>query len=143
MRALVVDASVSLKWAINDAETEPGTDRAMALLAGVFASESRLMQPSHWLAEMAGVLSRRPETKPMMFLADLSELGYVTIDGLDIIERAITLSQTLRHHLFDTLYHAVALASPERVLVTADDHYYRKAASFGQIMRLSDWPPAA
>jgi predicted nucleic acid-binding protein len=44
----------------------------------------------------------------------------------------------LRHHLFDTLYHAVALERGAS-LVTADDAYFRKAYRLGGIVRLAEW----
>jgi hypothetical protein len=43
------------------------------------------------------------------------------------------------HHLFDTLYHAVALEHEDALLVTADDRYYRKAEHYGTIAVLRDW----
>ena len=45
----------------------------------------------------------------------------------------------LRQHLFDTLYHAVALETPGASLITADDKYFASAASRGGIVRLSEW----
>ena len=51
----------------------------------------------------------------------------------------ITLSINLGQHLFDTLYHAVALDTPEAVLVTADQRYLRAAQRRGRICALRDW----
>jgi predicted nucleic acid-binding protein len=48
------------------------------------------------------------------------------------------LAIDLHHHLFDTLYHAVALET-ESVLVTADGRYLAKARDLGQIMHLAEW----
>jgi predicted nucleic acid-binding protein len=45
----------------------------------------------------------------------------------------------LRQHLFDTLYHAVALETADAVLITADERYFRAARSIGGIARLKDW----
>lgn len=50
---------------------------------------------------------------------------------------AIELSATLEHHLFDTLYHALAL-DVGATLVTADARYYRKAAQMGSVVLLSE-----
>ena len=52
---------------------------------------------------------------------------------------ACTLSCDLNHHLFDTLYHAVALNLDRAVLVTADKHYYDKAQRYGSISLLTDF----
>jgi predicted nucleic acid-binding protein len=43
------------------------------------------------------------------------------------------------HHLFDTLYHAVALENEDALLVTADDRYHMKAERYGMIAALRDW----
>ena len=62
------------------------------------------------------------------------------VDDVALYKRASRVGATLGHHLFDTLYHAVALEW-EIDLITADDHYYRKAESLGGIVRLADWAP--
>ena len=51
---------------------------------------------------------------------------------------AIDLAIRLDHHLFDALYHALALETPGAFLVSADRRYYEKARSFGKIVRLAD-----
>jgi predicted nucleic acid-binding protein len=56
-----------------------------------------------------------------------------------IFKRASRIAHELKHHLFDTLYHAVALEHG-CTLVTADDTYFRKSHSLGGIVRLPDWP---
>ncbi|WP_409409595.1 hypothetical protein AAE485_04075 [Acidithiobacillus ferriphilus] len=43
------------------------------------------------------------------------------------------------HHLFDTLYHALALLHPEAVLVTADRRYFVKAQREDCIILLEDF----
>lgn len=48
------------------------------------------------------------------------------------------LSRRLGHHLFDTLYHAVAFEE-NTTLVTADERYYNKASVLGSIMLLGDF----
>jgi Ca2+-binding RTX toxin-like protein len=47
-----------------------------------------------------------------------------------------------QHHLFDTLYHAVALQTPGALCVTADRRYLAKAHPVGQIAWLGDYQPA-
>lgn len=54
-------------------------------------------------------------------------------------QTGIRLSIELNHHLFDTLYHAVALHTPDATLITADEAYWRKAQTIGQIVRLVDY----
>ena len=62
----------------------------------------------------------------------------LVIHNVRLLKRAADLAITLNHHLFDTLYHAVALEEGA-TLVTADDIYFAKAASLGAIQRVSDF----
>ena len=57
-------------------------------------------------------------------------------DG-EVYRTACRLAHELQHHLFDTLYHAVALETEAAVLVTADSRYWRKARRFGAIEPLA------
>jgi predicted nucleic acid-binding protein len=49
------------------------------------------------------------------------------------------LALRYRHHLFDTLYDAVALNTPGAELVTAHERYYNKTRLEGQISLLADF----
>ena len=55
----------------------------------------------------------------------------------DILGRSIQLVGDLQHHLFDTLYHSVALER-DATLVTADQPYARTAGALGQIIHLDE-----
>ena len=55
-----------------------------------------------------------------------------------LYKRAAHLSVQLKHHLFDTLYHAVALEN-DATLVTADDAYFAKAYRLGNIKLLTSF----
>jgi hypothetical protein len=50
-------------------------------------------------------------------------------------------ARSLGHHLFDALYHAVALEVEGALLVTADEHYHREACAHGSIVLLSGFSP--
>jgi len=56
-----------------------------------------------------------------------------------VLRRGVELAIELKQHLFDTFYHAVALETPDGILVTADDRYLRAALGKAQIMHLMDW----
>ena len=91
------------------------------------------------MAEVAGVLVRlSPETigEDMRLLYALNP---VPVEGIAVYETACRLAVQLKHHLFDTLYHAAALQLRGAWLVTADEAYYRKAAHLGQIRRLAEF----
>jgi predicted nucleic acid-binding protein len=137
----VIDASVIVKWFLPDSKQEPHVDQALALLEDLKAGRVTVEQPPHWLAEVAAVITRlRPEiAETAIDLLDAMELP-VTGDAMSL-KKASQLSRALNHHLFDTLYHAVAF---ERgiTLITADDHYWRKASHLGNIMALASWQAA-
>lgn len=59
-------------------------------------------------------------------------------DSPELLLHASRLSIQLNHHLFDTLYHALAL-DHGIVLITADEHYLHKALPIGKICWLADW----
>jgi predicted nucleic acid-binding protein len=135
---LVVDASVAVKWLFPDPAVEPDADQALAVLESIRQGAIETLQPSHWLIEVAAVVSRLQPViaEPAIELLEAMELPVV--DSASILKLASRLSVELEHHLFDTLYHAVALER-SATLVTADRRYYRKAERFGQVVELARW----
>jgi predicted nucleic acid-binding protein len=132
---VVVDASVIVKWVLTD---EEDAEPALSLLAQIKSGTLALLQPPHWLAEVAAVITRvRPQIADSVIeLLDVME--FPTTGDKAIYQRASKLSRDLNHHLFDTLYHAVALEY-ECSLISADDTYFRKARKYGWIARLRNW----
>jgi predicted nucleic acid-binding protein len=137
---LVIDASVVVKWALPDSEAEENKEEALAVLATILRGEASVLQPPHWLAEVAAVLTRlQPDlAEESIGLLDLMEFP-VALD-LAVLQRASQMARALNHHLFDTLYHAVALEY-DATLVTADDRYARKAKKLGKLIPLQEWGP--
>ncbi|TAN50071.1 MAG: PIN domain-containing protein [Methylococcaceae bacterium] len=136
-----IDASVAVKWFCPDKPDEAEIDKALLLLDLAMAGDVHFLQPPHWIAEVAGVLVRyHPVTADSnvqdMLLFDFCE----TIDHASVYRRAITLAKTIDHHLFDTLYHAVALEAGA-TFVTADARYYAKAAGLGGMALLANIAP--
>ena len=139
---LVVDASVAVKWFLPESPREADADLAVMLLRAVQGGQVDLLQPPHWLAEVAAVITRlRPEIAgEAIDLLDAMELE--TTADAEVYKHASRLAKQLDQHLFDTLYHALALES-EAVLITADDRYLRKARRLGRIAALDEWTPPA
>lgn len=138
---VVLDASVILKWLLANPEKEPDTERAVTLVRAVISGELQAAQPCHWLAEVGAVLSRiSPETAIEDVLM-LRAMELPISDEADVWRRACALAIDTRQHVFDTLYHAVALQTDDAVLITADDRYRAKAQSHGRLLRLRDWTP--
>lgn len=136
---LVVDASVAIKWFFRLRADERNIDAALQLLRGVVDDRVKLIQPPHFIAEMAAVLAREMPDTAEASLNSLLDIEMRLVGGEDIYRTAVALSVRLQHHLFDTLYQAVALESVDGVLVTADERYFRKASGFGRIALLADF----
>jgi predicted nucleic acid-binding protein len=136
----VVDASVAVKWFLPEADDEPDAERALALLAALRDGRIEVVQPPHWLAEVAAVATRlRPEiAHDVLLLLDALELPVA--GGPEFYAAAIELAVDHEHHLFDTLYHATALLH-DAELVTADERYRRKLGHSAEVVRLADWQP--
>ena len=143
MTRIVVDASVAIKWLLPDRADEADSDRALALLSGIREGTVDLIQPPHWLAEVAAVLARLSPHTVDDDVSDLYALEIPVLDTPGMYLTACELARSLSHHLFDTLYHAAALEVGATNLVTADEHYYRKASARGSIVLLSDFSAPA
>jgi predicted nucleic acid-binding protein len=98
-----------------------------------------LIEPPHVLAEMCAVLARESPQTMAQDLRDLLDLGLPMEADPAVYEIAMQLSRELGHHLFDTLYHALALPTEGALLVTADTTYARKAGHLGRLLPLRDW----
>jgi predicted nucleic acid-binding protein len=134
----VIDASVVVKWLISDPAREPDSDRALAVLDAIRGGYLAPLQPPHWLAEAAAAVSRlRPGfAGEAIDLLDAMEIP--VSHEVTVYKRAAALAAQLNHHLFDTLYHALALER-EALLISADRRYYNKAHKLGHIVYLADW----
>jgi len=136
---LVVDASVAIKWFLKFRKDEDHCRQALEILARVGDGRVRMMQPPHFLAEMGAVLARQKPADALSDLRDLMTVEFEPAAEPAVYETACELAVRLGQHLFDTLYHAVALHTPGATLVTADKRYYRKASDVGRIALLGDF----
>lgn len=134
----VVDAGVVVKWLQPQHGLEENA--ALGLLRAYKNEEITLLQPVHWLAEVAAMQARLSPATLRDDMADLQALQLAVADTPAIWQSACELAVSLDLPLFDTLYHAVALCTPETRLVTADAGCYEKAANKGAIVLLQDWP---
>jgi predicted nucleic acid-binding protein len=138
---VVLDASVILKWLLEDPAREPDTEKAFAVVESVVRGRLEILQPMHWLAEVAAVISRLTPQTAVRDVEMLAALEFPTTDDPNVMRRATNLAIETHHHLFDTLYHAVALEHDDTLLVTADDRYCMKAERHGMIASLRNWGP--
>ncbi len=137
--SVVIDASVITKWLLADRAREQDTAPAQSLMGRVVEGEIGVRQPMHWLAETAAVLARLSPATARDDVLLLDAMDLPVSNSAPVLQRACDLAIDLEHHLFDTLYHAVALETEGHTLITADHRYLRKAARFGSIVALGDY----
>ena len=112
---------------------------ALSILYGVDEGRIqliKLIQPPHFIAEVATVLAREKLDEAE---DDLLNIESRVANEPEIYMTSIDLAKRYRHHLSDTLYHAVALNTPSAIFITADSVYYQKAKGSGRIMLLKDY----
>lgn len=139
---LVVDASVAIKWFLREREAEQNVPEALAVAQAILEQGAMLSAPPHWTVEVMAVVARLSPGMVPEALTLLDEMRPNLIEDAAAMRRGVEMAVALNHHLFDTLYHAVALEAGA-TLVTADDRYFDKAAGHGGLMRLADFPVAA
>lgn len=139
MTEVVLDASVIVKWVFPDRAREAHADRAVGVLRAVHAGRLAVVEPPHWLAEVAAVVTRLAPDRAREVVGLMHAMEFPVLDELEVYLEATRLSAESGQHLFDTLYHAVALRRPGASLVTADERYYRTARRAGRVLLLKDF----
>lgn len=123
--SVVIDASVALKWVLD----EPGKDAADALL------EEELVAPALWLLEAANALwrrTRRGEITVAEASERLAELhnAPVTNTAIEVdLTAAAELASAMGHPVHDCLYLALAIREDTHV-VTADRRFHAAVEQF-------------
>ncbi|HET9226131.1 MAG TPA: type II toxin-antitoxin system VapC family toxin [Thermoanaerobaculia bacterium] len=118
MTAVVVDASVALKWVVE----EEGSREAVALAHG------KLAAPTLFLAESANALwakARRGELAPAEVVERIEALHNAPVELVPLetlLGDAVRLALELEHPVYDCFYLALA-AQRGGVVVTADRRF--------------------
>jgi predicted nucleic acid-binding protein len=138
MNAVVLDASVLLKWVLH--ENEPHIDQALALRQRVGLREVRAVVPPLWYFEVGNTLARRVPALAAEALAALRDMQLEEhMPGA--LTEALTV-QLVREHgvtFYDASYHALAIVLGG-TFVTSDARYIERAQAAGHIAHLMDWP---
>jgi len=122
--ALVVDASVGLKWAL------PERDSHLAQALAV--SDEMLLVPDFWLGEATNVLWL--QVRRGIFTPDEAREGLALLRaqveptptaGLDLHDLALEIGLAVNHSTYDTLYLAFAIAMRARGVVVSDAPFVR------------------
>ena len=127
MTAFVIDASVAIKWVVDEA----GTQQALLL------RRQQLAAPDLLVPECANILWRKVGRRELraeeaVFAARLLARSDVRFEAMrPLLESAVRLAMALEHPAYDCTYLALAqvLSCP---FVTADVRLYRKVVSSKQ-----------
>jgi predicted nucleic acid-binding protein len=131
--SIVVDASVALKWVVD----EPGTDAALAI------RNEQLIAPAIWLAEAANALWRHVrlgEASADEALARMARLERAPVVSIPIephVAAALELAIRSDHPVYECFY--LALAIQQGAQIVTDDRRFAAAAvriGFGERIRL-------
>jgi len=120
---IVVDASVALKWVID----EPGSEAAVALRT------EDLIAPALWLAEAANALWRHAwigeisENEAAVQFSELLKAPVTSLAMEPYLERALQLAMEIGHPVYDCIY--LALALQHQTYVVTADHRFAAIAS--------------
>lgn len=140
---LVVHSSVIVKWLVQDADNGEHTEAATRLMERVALGHETVLQPAHWLYDVGRMLTRLSPQSAAQDLSQLQDLELPTAQSPSVLSRACALSIDARCDLLSTLYHAVALETPNATLVTADEGYWLAAGKAGCIITLREWSTGA
>jgi predicted nucleic acid-binding protein len=96
---IVLDASVVLKWLLEDPAREPDTEKALAVVESVVRGRLEVLQPVHWLIEVAAVVARLTPQTAVRDVEMLAALEFPTGDDPNVIRRATSLAIEANHHV--------------------------------------------
>lgn len=129
MSHLVIDASVAVKWVVE----EDGTPEAINVL-----NKHALSSPDLLIAECANILWKKvklaelSEEQAMLAARLLQRADVEILPTRHLMERALRLALELDHAAYDCIYLALALEN-HRPFVTADDRLRRKLAQSSRL----------
>ena len=139
MIRVTADASVCLKWFLAGSPNELDSENAISVLLAAREGRVLLMQPPHWRAEVAAVLARREPKLALECVADLLRVpGIRIVDSPTALLAASQIAVETGEHVFDALYHALAMECGA-TFITADERYLKRARALGSIALLRNY----
>ena len=128
MSVLVIDASIAVKWVVE----EDGTPEALAI-----RQKARLIAPDLLIAECANILWKKVKRRELVKQEALIAARLLQGADLELLpmrslcETATRISIEVDHPAYDCLYLALAVEKQCR-FVTADDLFLKKLAQHQQ-----------
>jgi predicted nucleic acid-binding protein len=125
MKAFVIDASIAIKWVIE----EEGTAGALLLL-----KSARLIAPDLLVAECANILWKKVQRRELsaaearMAARLLQAADIELVQSRSLLEASVDLAVALEHPAYDCLYLALAIER-QCQFATGDERLLRKLAS--------------
>lgn len=137
MNVAVVDASVILKWVLEQDEEE--LEQARAVQRAAVQGELRLLVPTLWRFEVGNTLVRKvpDQAETWLRLCEGSGLEEAAVTD-EVQARTVELCRGYGVTFYDASYHALALVN-NGTFVTADERYVAKAKASGSVMHLSEF----
>lgn len=125
MNAVVVDASVAIKWAMPSAQ-EPLAEESLRLLRRYVLGEIEFIVPDVFWAEVANVLwkgarqRRWRQDQAEAVASDMRARDFATVSSLVLLPEALTIAFAHDRAVYDCLYVALAV-QVKAELITADE----------------------
>jgi hypothetical protein len=85
LRVFSLDASVVIKWLLQDPERETGTEKATRLMELITGGEQPALQPVHWIVEVGAVLARESPATAADDVGMLTALELPTKDDPQVL----------------------------------------------------------
>jgi predicted nucleic acid-binding protein len=123
--ALVLDASVAVKWAVPSAK-ETLTVESLQLLKRYTQGEINFIVPDVFWAEVANVLwkgvrqRRWPQAVAQRAASDIKDRNFFTVSSLDLLADALKIAFANDRSVYDCLYVALAIQFKTE-MITADE----------------------
>jgi hypothetical protein len=93
-------------------------------MESVIRGKAEILQPTHWLAEVAAVLARLTPAATSHDVERLAAMEFSINDDPGVMQRATQMAIDSVQHVFDTLCYAVAIERDDARLVAADERYF-------------------
>jgi predicted nucleic acid-binding protein len=96
---VVLDASVIVKWILPGRTGETHAQRALDVLGEIQAGRLSVVEPPHWLAEVAAVVGRLAPERASEILGLMHAMEFPVVGELEVYQEAVRLSARSGQHV--------------------------------------------